>query len=1225
MKTLNNSVLVRTNIIIMLLAVAFSSAFAEKNGGKNKHANNLKSIAAGCTPSTAKIEMSVNNVRTTIMINGDMWWDAVAQEGPQYEIPKGGQRHSLFAGALWIGGVDASGQLKVAAQTYRQDGSDFWPGPLDMTSASIDPEECDAYNRHWQVKFSDVKAFAEGWNTPGYVIPEVIKNWPGNGDYQSSQDIPNLINPNFTHFLAPYYDYDADGNYDPGNGDYPLFDLSSGQDLCIDDMLHGDEAIWWVFNDVGNIHTETGGIPIGLEIQAQAFAYAKNDEINNMTFYQYKIINRSSASIDTTCYFGVWVDADLGYYLDDYVGCDVPRGLGYCYNGDAEDEGPTGYGFNPPSVGVDFFRGPKADLNDGKDNDRDCQVDESGEQIIMSKFVYYNNDFTDWGNPVTATHYYGYLRGYWKNGQHITYGGDGHGTGNGTTTIWCDFMFPGTTDHALEWGTGGNCNGNIPNPAPPRADWDEYIAGNIGADRRFLQSAGPFTLKPGAVNYIITGALWARSSQGGPVASVSLLQSADDKAQALFDNCFKILNGPDAPDVTIRELNNELILSISNSGSSNNYQETYKEKDPYITHPFGGNDTSFYRFQGYQIFQVVDQTVTSADVHDLDKARLVAQVDIKDQVSQIVNFYFDIVLSAHVPVEEVNGSDKGIVHSFRFTTDAFASGDNRLINHKNYFYLAIAYGFNEDELNVGSDTTIAGGIKQAYIPGRRNVKVYTAIPHNPSPENYGQALNSSYGSGPEITRQEGTGNGYVVDYVPRATLDLTSETVNQILSAATGYKSLHPAYVSGRGPIDVKVYDPVKVPDAQFRLWLDTVSTTARWKLHNLNTNEIESSERDINLPNEQLFPKWGLSVNIAQVPRPMEADDQYPGFVEGTMSFGDPNKQWLSGVSDVDLSDPHPLDWITSKGDAGHDQTQSYEKVLDGTWAPYSLCDPAEGPASSLNGMAPAQNLYRNLPSIDLVINPLNPDGSPDKSKWSKCMVLEVNSNSVLVGGVQKLYAKKRPSLDIDGNPVTDGDSGRSYFPGYAINVESGERLNIMFGEDSWIVSENGNDMLWNPTDKMFTTFGQPLLGGRHYIYIVNTNHDCKNTNAANEVFYLPNYMQGYDGCDIIKTLLPVSGPQGRTRVAKNIAWVGFPLLVTGKQLLSSEVRVRLRVTRPYASFAAGTIVPDGSLVPGQQYVVYEGRIMHGSVEYLPYQYFTAVNQNYSISPTFGNYLGVV
>ena len=59
----------------------------------------------------------------------------------------------------------------------------------------------------------------------------------------------------------------------------------------------------------------------------------------------------------------------MGYYYDDYVGCDVERGLGYCYNGDAYDENAGGYGNDPPAVGIDFFEGPLADLNDGVDND----------------------------------------------------------------------------------------------------------------------------------------------------------------------------------------------------------------------------------------------------------------------------------------------------------------------------------------------------------------------------------------------------------------------------------------------------------------------------------------------------------------------------------------------------------------------------------------------------------------------------------------------------------------------------------------------------------------------------------------------------------------------------------------------------------------------------------------------------------------------------------------
>ncbi|MBK9781978.1 MAG: hypothetical protein IPP55_18365 [Anaerolineales bacterium] len=64
-----------------------------------------------------------------------------------YEVPVGSGKHSLFAGAIWIGGLEAgSNNLKVAAQTYRQSGSDFWPGPIDRTTVSITPDQCTKYD-----------------------------------------------------------------------------------------------------------------------------------------------------------------------------------------------------------------------------------------------------------------------------------------------------------------------------------------------------------------------------------------------------------------------------------------------------------------------------------------------------------------------------------------------------------------------------------------------------------------------------------------------------------------------------------------------------------------------------------------------------------------------------------------------------------------------------------------------------------------------------------------------------------------------------------------------------------------------------------------------------------------------------------------------------------------------------------------------------------------------
>jgi hypothetical protein len=70
-----------------------------------------------------------------------------------------------------------------------------------------------------------------------------------------------------------------------------------------------------------------------------------------------------------------------------------------------------------------------------------------------------------------------------------------------------------------------------------------------------MQSAGPFTLEPGAVNDLTVGVVWARATNASdPFASVEKLRKVDDKAQALFDNCFVLIDGPDAPILEMIEL-----------------------------------------------------------------------------------------------------------------------------------------------------------------------------------------------------------------------------------------------------------------------------------------------------------------------------------------------------------------------------------------------------------------------------------------------------------------------------------------------------------------------------------------------------------------------------------------------------------------------------------------------------------------------------------------------
>ena len=493
-KNLSIAFLVAASLVIANLALAEKTKGIGGESNSPSITGSPKGIAADCAPPASSIELDLNNVRTLVHSGGDMWWDL--QSVAQYEVPKGSGKHALYAGSLWMGGVDVNNQLKVAAVRFRQVGYDFWPGPLSTITAEIDPATCSEYDKFFPITRAEVDQFV-AWNLsddpeteyPGYVIPKSILEWPAHGEVALGQDFN----------LAPYYDTDGSGTYNPEvGGDYPYYDLNPTDFDCLSERevkLFGDETLWWVFNDKGNIHTETGANPIGMEIRGQAFAFSTNDEINDMTFYNYELINRGSFTLTET-YFAQWVDADLGFAEDDFVGCDVRRGLGYCYNGLAVDGtgGPTQYGENPPAIGVDFFQGPYQD-NDGIDNPlySNCEVvlaqSEGGivypgigigygdgiadnERFGMRRFVYHNNTGGG-GNPAqvdpqTGADYYNYMRGIWLDGSDMCYGVNGHPSSGCDVNTLAGYMFPGDSD-PCGWGTNGN----------PQDEWTEQTAGNV--------------------------------------------------------------------------------------------------------------------------------------------------------------------------------------------------------------------------------------------------------------------------------------------------------------------------------------------------------------------------------------------------------------------------------------------------------------------------------------------------------------------------------------------------------------------------------------------------------------------------------------------------------------------------------------------------------------------------------------------------------------------------
>ena len=988
-------------LVSLLLAVVATPASAREYMGKKTNAKSaaIRSKAAACKRAQSTAELNINNVRALINGYGNMWYDGSVA---QYHLPKGGAASPLYCAALWIGGTDVNDQLRIAALRFGQNGDDFWPGPLKVNgTATIDLPVCNAYDKHWIITKAEVSALMEHFDYdydnrkvspkpgdpgPSDDITDVIQNWPAHGQ-----------GDDLTNYLAPFYDADDDGIYDPYKGDYPYYDFDNqlcprfikkqhpelakvklpsmeetrdktvSGSILSDQVLKGDQTIWWVFNDMGNTHTETNGQPIGLEIRAQAFAFSTNDDINNMTFYSYEIINRSTYELRET-YFSQWVDPDLGTPTDDFVGCDVRRGLGYCYNATSSDApGSTNYAGIPPAVGIDFFQGPYMDP-DGKDNpkidiqkiqtngneptknllkayelyqdgvftgydtiqisyDADKfpteywyfkQGDEFGncaingvnfgngivddERFGMRRFVYYNNDDNNRnGEPSKASDYYYYLRGYWKNGQRMKFGGNALPGGNDVTSLDCDFMFPGDSD-PWNWGTDGVDPGIYGSEG-----WTEITAGNSGRDVRFMQSAGPFTLKPGALNYITVGIPFAQATSGDQWTSVTELRRIDDVCQALFENCFKVIDGPDAPTMTCQELSNEVILYLSyESNKSNNYGESYDEVDPsiptYYTDADGVTIHNYpesalhYKFEGYQIFQLKDASCSVADIYDPTKAKLVAQCDIENYydsidadgnvnanptlpIGTLVNYSMNSstnILTGNVMVQ---GANKGIQHAFRITNDAFASGNNTtLVNNKEYYFVAIAYAHNRFREYSQTNAAYLEGQKTPYLAGRKGengeIKPIKVIPHSPAAESGGKVAQAVFGMSPNVIRLGGYGNGGFVLRLAQSSIDtlmgITDKDGNVILPAkepgvfsgslsSTGIGNhtltnpciiANPAYVENYGPINVRVIDPLKIKEGRFNIlfWnedgsTESVSNATRWSITRVDGKHFDSVE----------------------------------------------------------------------------------------------------------------------------------------------------------------------------------------------------------------------------------------------------------------------------------------------------------------------------------------------------------------------------------------------
>jgi hypothetical protein len=424
--------------------------------------------AQSCANPQSQIDIQGNNLKARILNGGDLFTNFNSGQFIPNPVPGGANPSTIYAAGLWLGGLDPAGNLQLATTDYRNSNQfDFSAGPLSsngMTNAI----NCFNWDRHFKVTDDRIAAFLAALP----MSPDQLKT-----QFPDIAGWPGVKNPHFEEVngfslhglqpLAPFYDADFNGIYNPLNGDYPAV-LIMGTPPFLP-----AEIVWCVFNDQkgGGLHSNSGGKAFRVEVQLTAWTFDCPDEpvLNRTLFTAHKLIHRGLEISDST-HLGIWTDVDLGCSDDDYVGCYPDLNTIFAYNADPVDgqpgntcQGTPTFSGMPPVQTITYLNRP------------------------LDRFIAPNSNAA--GTPPPATldpqtplEIFNYLSGSWRDGSPITLGGNGYGGSAPTTHLF-------------------------PSPPSDPNGWSMCTEQLSFSDRRVLGSAKVGRMFPGQVEELVLA--WA--------------------------------------------------------------------------------------------------------------------------------------------------------------------------------------------------------------------------------------------------------------------------------------------------------------------------------------------------------------------------------------------------------------------------------------------------------------------------------------------------------------------------------------------------------------------------------------------------------------------------------------------------------------------------------------------------------------------------------------------